>query len=35
MMELLRKYKDNEKLNSIAKQSQKYMRELNIEKQED
>ena len=35
MMELLRKYKNNEKLNSISKQSQKYMRELNIEKQED
>ena len=33
-MELVGKHEDNKKLYSIAKESQKYMRELNIEEQE-
>ena len=33
MMELVRKHENNKKLYSIAKESQKYMRELNIEEQ--
>ena len=34
MMELVRKHENSKKLYSIAKESRKYMRELNIEEQE-
>ena len=35
MMELVGKHEDNKKLYSIAKESRKYMRELNIEEPEE
>ena len=35
MMELVRKHEKSKKLYSIAKESRKYMRELNIEEQEE
>ena len=35
MMELVRKYENSKKLYSIAKESRKYMRELNIKEQEE
>ena len=34
MMELARKHESSKKLYSISKESRKYMRELNIEEQE-
>ena len=34
-MELVRKHEKNRKLYSVAKESRKYMRELNIEEQEE
>ena len=35
MMELVKKHENSKKLYSIAKESRKYMRELNIEEQEE
>ena len=35
MMELVKKHENSQKLYSIAKESRKYMRELNIEEQEE
>ena len=35
MMELVRKHENSKKLYSIAKESRKYMRELDIDKQEE